>query len=1209
MTAILTTLCLLAVCATSAAQTFTSTADSGNIPDGNGNSVRDYGEAFDMPVVVSGLAGTIDTLNVTFEARHSFVGELQVTLISPQGQEHVLFESTGATDSGRGSPANLVAGNVYTFSDNSTNNWWSIAGLSDSDIPPSNARTVISGGPGATNPPAFTSILDLFQRRAPNGTWILRFRDGWSGNFGGVQRASLTFGVTGATHTVTKIEDTNDGMCDADCSLREAIASSSNGAISVDRIEFAKPFFSTPRRIALTSDLNFIDRPVAIVGPEAPLLTISGRGQHQIDLTAQSTKLSLSGLRITDVTGLQLGAGDIVLLHGVEISHLRGMIKLLGGSEVNDSSIHSNRSEGSVLELESATLRRSTISSNVVFPSASGTPSTIKSQFLTLLDCTITGNQVNGYQATGGVFVGAGNASPIQNTVIAGNRTTGDTPYGDVGGPAGAFVSLGHNLIGNVGVVTAFDLSSDQTGTPTNSLDPKLGPLRRNGGTVPTHAPLRTSPLLDRGIRTGNDVRGVPVTRLSNMGPWQGGNQADIGAVEVNPRLVSQLGDSGDGSLREAVKSLSYGRVIDIWFALDLPPAATILLTSGEINIEQNMAIHGPGARKLTISGNGQSRVIAVNPNQRVSISGLSLAAGNGTGNQSSGLGGILLSREGSQVSLVEMELRDTAANAAWYALEGALSELWGSTISEANAGISTASSTLDVVRSTISTRDFAIFSDQDSAQPASESGIFDSTLSGAVSCGGAGHTFIQNTIVDDEFIGCQNSVTSMGHNLVRNGGNSIANFTGAGDQVGTQTNPIDPRLSPLAYHGGMVPTRVPLAASPALDRGIRLGPQDARGQTRFDITHIDPAIAGDDSDIGAVEAQALYVTNTTDLSTFNPGSLRQAILTADDNGTRLDDVLFDVSGTIALFSKLPTPISNSTINLLGNGADHIAVVRADTAPAFGLMDVVGGGHLGISGITLGNGRDDGSNGGDGVGGALQTNGTDIVLSEVEFVGNSATQGGAVSFANSEVVIQGCAFVGNNATTNAGAVQFLGNGKQLSISNSTFSGNSALQGGSAITHLAVKTPSLMKIESVTLAENSSTTIVTEGFAGGTAITSLRNTLLNNTNNLSTQGTAFIKSNGFNLSNNAEPFLNQSSDRKNANASLAPLQNNGGPTRTHALLPGSAAIDAGIRTGIFDQIGNNRPNDLPMITNAAGSDGTDIGSYEATSETVFSDGFE
>jgi len=60
--------------------------------------------------------------------------------------------------------------------------------------------------------------------------------------------------------------------------------------------------------------------------------------------------------------------------------------------------------------------------------------------------------------------------------------------------------------------------------------------------------------------------------------------------------------------------------------------------------------------------------------------------------------------------------------------------------------------------------------------------------------------------------------------------------------------------------------------------------------------------------------------------------------------------------------------------------------------------------------------------------------------------------------------------------------------------------------------------------------------------------------------------------------------------------LGPLQNNGGPTDTHALLPGSPAIDTGISGGPnTDQRGFPRPIDLPSVPNAA--DGSDIGAYE------------
>jgi len=59
--------------------------------------------------------------------------------------------------------------------------------------------------------------------------------------------------------------------------------------------------------------------------------------------------------------------------------------------------------------------------------------------------------------------------------------------------------------------------------------------------------------------------------------------------------------------------------------------------------------------------------------------------------------------------------------------------------------------------------------------------------------------------------------------------------------------------------------------------------------------------------------------------------------------------------------------------------------------------------------------------------------------------------------------------------------------------------------------------------------------------------------------------------------------------------LGPLQNNGGLTLTHALLPGSPAIDTGSPTvcPLFDQRGYNRPLD----GNGDGIPICDIGPYE------------
>src|SRR4029077_11837189 len=53
----------------------------------------------------------------------------------------------------------------------------------------------------------------------------------------------------------------------------------------------------------------------------------------------------------------------------------------------------------------------------------------------------------------------------------------------------------------------------------------------------------------------------------------------------------------------------------------------------------------------------------------------------------------------------------------------------------------------------------------------------------------------------------------------------------------------------------------------------------------------------------------------------------------------------------------------------------------------------------------------------------------------------------------------------------------------------------------------------------------------------------------------------ITSHGYNLSDdNGGGYLSEPGDQINTDPLLGPLQNNGGPTFTHALLPGSPAID-------------------------------------------------
>ena len=94
----------------------------------------------------------------------------------------------------------------------------------------------------------------------------------------------------------------------------------------------------------------------------------------------------------------------------------------------------------------------------------------------------------------------------------------------------------------------------------------------------------------------------------------------------------------------------------------------------------------------------------------------------------------------------------------------------------------------------------------------------------------------------------------------------------------------------------------------------------------------------------------------------------------------------------------------------------------------------------------------------------------------------------------------------------------------------------------------------------------------------------------------------VTSIGYNLSNDdGGGFLTAMGDQINTDPMLGPLQDNGGPTFTHALLTGSPAIDAGknFTVGTTDQRGSGfvRTFDNPSIANANGGDGTDIGAFE------------
>jgi hypothetical protein len=93
--------------------------------------------------------------------------------------------------------------------------------------------------------------------------------------------------------------------------------------------------------------------------------------------------------------------------------------------------------------------------------------------------------------------------------------------------------------------------------------------------------------------------------------------------------------DSGAGSLRAEIAAAHSGDTIN--FAPSLA-GQTITLTKGELLINKNLTIAGPGAGELTLSGNHASRVFEVAIGTHVALAGLTISNGLAAGADGGGI-------------------------------------------------------------------------------------------------------------------------------------------------------------------------------------------------------------------------------------------------------------------------------------------------------------------------------------------------------------------------------------------------------------------------------------------------------------------------------------------------------------------------------------------------------------------------------------------
>lgn len=180
--------------------------------------------------------------------------------------------------------------------------------------------------------------------------------------------------------------------------------------------------------------------------------------------------------------------------------------------------------------------------------------------------------------------------------------------------------------------------------------------------------------------------------------------------------------------------------------------------------------------------------------------------------------------------------------------------------------------------------------------------------------------------------------------------------------------------------------------------------------------------------------------------------------------------------------------------------------------------------------------------------------------------GNTATgaSGGGVT-AGVNTTIENSTFVGNSAPAAIGGAVFSASLANTVIRNSTFSGNSAVTGG------GVAATGVAAIINSTFVGNTATDYgagVATNNSGAMTVTNLvlsNNRIGQNAGDCGRGGSSTITSAGGNVNGDTTcSTFTQGGDRRNTAVGVsATLANNGGGALTHALLEGSAAINAGV----------------------------------------------
>ncbi|HQZ36703.1 MAG TPA: choice-of-anchor Q domain-containing protein [Ilumatobacteraceae bacterium] len=229
---------------------------------------------------------------------------------------------------------------------------------------------------------------------------------------------------------------------------------------------------------------------------------------------------------------------------------------------------------------------------------------------------------------------------------------------------------------------------------------------------------------------------------------------------------------------------------------------------------------------------------------------------------------------------------------------------------------------------------------------------------------------------------------------------------------------------------------------------------------------------------------------------------------------------------------------------------------------------------------------------------------SEIINNTVDFVPGNGSVGSAIAKGggdNGTLIIAESLIAGNNAIQGTAAVYVNAN---ATITNSTFSGNAA-QNHTILLETYGNVVLAATLTHVTIANNTTSGsilgsgLATNVLAPATMSVTVEGSLLQNNlrgvtpSNCAVKATGAITSGDHNLSDDTSctSFTQPSDLNNNQSTTLGALADNGGPTRTLALVAGSSAIDAAgdcAATTLTDQRFVSRPKGIAC----------DIGAFEA-----------